>query len=256
MVTTRQKLLIMMGKQSILERVLSTGPVCCNPLDDLSGTAARDASGNGHVGQYRANNAAQSIATWTPFDTTLGFSVPYFDGSVSKRVVDMLPAGNTFYNMCDWDEFSVYICLKVSGAAIWTDATARYSAFYTSANGVGGIQRVYMADRPTDNNTLYCRQYFNGTGTNAVNLTTTSTGWLQCLWTASRSANQAKFWCNGQQVGATQAVGDDWTATDLNLAVLGAANIAGSSGTWSGYLALHTVWNKVLSTAERNKVFF
>jgi len=224
---------------SLLGRILATEPICCLPLNETSGTVAADVTGNGRNGQYSAD-----VSGWTPYDTGLDLSAPYFDGT---RTVNLLPGGTDFANCADWDECSILLCARAANLAMWTDGQVRQPLMLGSANGPGGLNR-HTVTKPGDN-TFRSTCYFNGSKSESTHYTST-TDWMVMVLTISQAASEWKCWINQTQIGATDAIADTWTEANLTLAVIGAYTLAPVQP-WLGWLACFALWDHSLTDAER-----
>lgn len=219
-------------------RVLALNPIQYLKLDEASGSAASDASGNGRNGAY----SNVTLAAYTP--PMLG-NAPSFDGLLSY--VNTYSA--SLAGALSFDEFTLMIWFKVN--AILTDGLRHTMAMVTR-----DVNTQIWVRKEVSNNRLRFSRVAGG-GTKVVTLDGFSNTGDVCL-TFSGSivgggllgAGELKAYLNGVQVGTTQtglaAAAGSGLSSILN-------NIGASSQvpteSWKGNLYHYAYFNQPVSNA-------
>lgn len=195
--------------------------------DNYEGTAARDGAFTGvTLGQVGIGD---------------GRTCPLFDGA--NDYCDVYSVG--LRDVFDGGEGAMMAWAKVSGAGVWSDATARRVFILR----VDPNNRIYFG-RATDANTLEFRYEAAGTDEYASVGGQSSTDWMQLAVTWSALADEVKYYLNGAQVGSTKTLLGIWAGLiNSNNCVLGAGS-ATPSAVWDGYAAHGAVWKKPLTAAQ------
>lgn len=217
-------------------RVLATSPLRYNKLNEASGTAIVDSSGNGYTGMYTGVELANADSPFLPD------KAPLWDGTNDYGNLYSAAFASAF-NM---DEFTILYWLKVSAAGVWTDSTVRYlGRFVRDANNQLNFNRAAA------NNRVTLTRIGNAT-TKTITLNgLSSTDWFSLAISCSvaggglLSAGDLRAYINGVEVGTAQTGNVASTGTGLNSTqtILGALNTT-PSNVWSGYFAQHTIWNR------------
>jgi hypothetical protein len=205
------------------------------PLNELSGSAAYDVSGN-------LLNGAHSGVSLANADGPKGGMAPLYDGVNDYTSINAAAAA---FNGA---EGSLLIFARVSGAGVWADATIRWLARIA----VDDNNRVEIY-KHSDANRLFWRHSGGGTST-TVNITSHSpTAWTHYGMTWSLAANEMKAYLNGAQYGATQGGVGAWAGTPgASLTRVGMGN---GTGYYSGWLAHALLLNRPATGAEIGQVY-
>lgn len=190
------------------------------PMDETSGTAIADVSGNALHG---ANNNATLGGALSIF----GKPAPVFDAS---KDIDLFSAGLAAV----WPKTDGFISLwaKAPTYSFWSDGQIRY---------------VFLAQGPNTNDRVFLRktatiwqlvQFYVANATiDDYNLYRNSTGWFHYLVSWSDNGDVVNWYFNGAKVGTHATVGT-WTAA-LNVFRIG-------SGNGSNYWSLGSVSNVIV----------
>lgn len=210
------------------------------PMNEMSGTAARDLSALGNNGTYDTVSLANTASPGG-----IGGFAPLFDGSDS--VVDVYSAGlNTAF---DPTKVTLAIWAKVSAAGVWTDSTVRYLV-QIGADANNAV-RIYKAGA---NNTLYVDYKAGGTAKTGGAGSHSPTGWTHYGITADVAGDAVKAYINGVQVGSTLTGLGTWSgALSSSLCVIG-ASATNSNNPYSGWLSHPLLLNKVATSDEMLKL--
>lgn len=214
-----------------LRAVLDLAPLGFWPLGEASGTTAYDRSGNAHDGTY----TGASLGEPGLFNKTC----PLFDGA--NDYANLLSAGLT--SAFNGGEATIAVWLKVYDSSVWTDGVNRYALIF----GVD-LSTNYILLRKGATANLVSGYYVAGSVTKFINMTTSSTGWLQVAITASASADQVKCYLNGAQAGSTLTGLGTWSGS-IARAVIGAASVT-PGNVFNGWLQYAMLWDRALTPGE------
>jgi hypothetical protein len=220
-------------QQAYINKVVALSPIAYWPLDDTSGSTARDASGNGRTGTY-------SNVTLNAVGPVSGGAAASFNGSTSFVNVYSASLAAAFNGA----EGSLMVWGIVSAAGVWTNgAEGRLVTLSADASN-----RVLISKSATDNTLTF--QYSAGGVAKTVNHTFSSTAYFYAALTWSKSNDRARCYVAGAQVGATQtSLGTFAGSLAATLSVIGAQNTT-PTGVFSGTEAHVAVWSRELSAAE------
>lgn len=187
------------------------------PLDEPSGAVANDRSGNAHHGAYAGT-------------VTLG-AAPISGGTAA---ITLAATGNvnlfgaSLVSTWDGNQCTIAGWAKVSAAADWIDAAARYLAdFLADANN-----QIYVR-KATTNNTLQFVRVASSTS-KVLAITFSDTAPFHFAITIDLAGNEMRAYLNGAQVGATlTSIGSYAGTPAAATCVLGASNSTSSLG-WKG----------------------
>jgi hypothetical protein len=217
-------------QQAYINKVVALSPIAYWPLDDASGSTARDASGNGRTGTYS--------------NVTLGATGPVSGGAAAS-----FNGSTSFVNV-----YSASLAAAFNGAEVtlmgWAQATNWVAGVTLFKFGVNGNNDVYIQKNNTSDR--FEGFYVAGATTDATSETggQTSTAWRHAAITVSKAADQMRLYVNGVQVGTTQSTLGTWAGTLANTrCVIGAADTA-LSNPWLGNLAHVAVFTRALSAAD------
>ena len=251
------------GVPPLLNRIKSTTPVFCLPLIDKSGTVATDAVGS-YNGTYQDSGVAEAVSGSPWSDERIAApdgvgTVPFWTGSTTHdQSIDMLPGGTGFESCLDWDDCTLMIYAKVYNAGVWTDGAGRdLYRLTTGASGTAGDDRIPSGSfKDVGNNVVVHRCLFNAENSDANGATYSGTDWFCMVVTIDHTSDEIKYYLNNQQMASTADFNTGVLSTsDLTWALLGASGLDGQNS-WHGYLAYFTGWNRIITAAERAKVFF
>lgn len=210
------------------------------PLWEDSGSIAYDVSGNLRNGSYVGVDLSNAVGPKS------NQRCPYFDGT--SDMVNIYSTG--LRNAFSGAEGSMLIWIKMSAAGVWTDAAYR-SIFMVGANA----STDYILIRKTTNNNQIV---FNRRANNlpiTIIATSNSLDWIQLAMTWSISADTARGFFNGSQVGVDQHTLSTFTGLPVSTAcVLGAVSTAPSQVT-SGWLAHAILLNRAATPSEISKAY-
>ena len=225
--------------QQRIKNLLGSSLVAYWPLDELSGTVARDVSGNGRDGTY----ANVTLGNEGIGD---GKTAASFNGSSSKIAIATTPFKAAFNGLEGY-------CF------VW---------FMTpSAVQIDGVNRVMIQLQADSNNLLqikkansnhtYVVQYKSGGANKQV--TIDASEWsvnpvlVGVAW--SKSGDYVRFYYQGKKVGADLTGVGEWAGVlDANNTFLG-TNYAGSPNTWSGRLAEIIIGNVPITDAQVSNLY-
>ena len=216
------------GAKSYMDKVLGTQPgnlILYHPMNEPSGSVAKDYSAEGNVGAYTGVTLGQpGIGD--------GNTCPFFDGANDFN--HMYSAGlNADFN---GKEGTIACWAKVNAAGIWTDSTARFGiGLYIDGNNF-----VYISRRTTNNNLQFL--YQAGAVYSIENDSGHSeTDWMHLALTFSKSAGttgEVKSYFNGSQVGLTKINLGTWAGNlNANQTNVGCSDNSGPTSVWHGWLA-------------------
>ena len=240
--TTRRWVPVLMGggadPLAYRKKVIATTPIAYWPLDETSGTAATNYGSIGDTANAVYDGVGLVLAdTAGPSGTCLAPKFP----AGTARVNLYSAALNTGINR---QEISLMCWVKVTEAAVWSDATSRRCVSLLGASFIIRIVKTATANRME----LY---YSDGTTADLVNIATSApTGWTQFVITVTKTGDQLIAYINGSQSGATQTgIG---TASGNLVATL---NNVGSydqlyGNPFNGWLADVAIWDRVLTPTE------
>lgn len=225
------------ARGGLFNRIVNTEPanlIGYWPLDETSGTVARDYSGRG-------NNGAHSGVTLGQPGIGDGCTSPLYDGSTSYTNIYSTALAAAFNGA----EGTLLIWAKVANAGVWADNANVYriATLTADANNYVDIQHYTTG-------VLYWESAAGATA-KSVSLASLSTlGWMCIGITGSVSADQLIAYYNGAQTGSTQTGLGTWVgALAAGGCLLGTAN-TGPAYQWSGSLAHCALWSKALTPAQ------
>lgn len=215
-------------------KVIALSPIAYWPMAESSGSVALDASGNGRDGAYTG-------VTLGSTGIGDGRTAAGYDGATSFGNVYSASLAAAFNGA----ELSVAIWGKVSAAGVWTDATSRrlFRLFADSNNYI-------EAYRTTTNGQLEIDYKAGGTVKGILIASGSPTGFFHLAVTVSKVADQAKFYFNGVQSGATGTGLGIFAGALAAASCLIGANTQTPTSVWSGTEAHMAVWATPLSGAQ------
>jgi hypothetical protein len=213
-------------------KVLLLSPLAYWPLNEPAGTTCRDLSGNAYNGTYNANVTRAAGPDGKSSIVLAGNGV---SNVYSAGLAAAIPTG----------EWTVNLWFKVSAAAVWTDATARYGFRL----GCGASNELFFR-RTTTNGQVQWSYTAGGTAkTRNVN-SLTATGWQMITVTISKANDRMLPYINGAVYGTAITGLGTWNGTlTTTEGVIGAYNSSAGNG-WSGYLAHIALWGRELAAGE------
>lgn len=227
------------GKATYALTVLATSPLRYNKLNEGSGSAIVDSSGNGYTGTYTG-------VTWDGTLSPVGEAAPFWDAA--NDYGDLYSAAfGTAFNL---DEGTIMLWIKPS-ATFWTDGLSRL-LFYWDRDG---NNRVYL-DKPASGNRLFAQRRGNVTAKNIDVAGISNSDWFSILFTWSvaggglLAAGESRLYLNGVQIGTTQTgnVASSGTGLNANSVILGAINKT-PSNVHHGYFSQLAVWDRPADAA-------
>lgn len=239
MLNTRKLVLLLTrrGPLPFSTIVRGLGPIQYLPLNDASGLIADDASANNLDGAY----TDVMLGTTGIGD---GDTAATFNGTTSKCNVYSAGLVSAFNPL----EGSILIYGKVSGAGVWTDGTSRRLVnLYADNNNI-----VYIS-KASVNNLIEC--YYRAGGiSKGANIITSTTDWFCVVLTWSKSNDRARVYFNSFQNGSDLTGLGTWAGNLANFSYVGARDT--NSNVWSGDLAHYALYDRELTQAEIDRVFF
>lgn len=220
-------------------RVLATSPLRYNKLNETSGTAIVDSSGNGYTGTYTGVDLANADSPFLPN------KAPFWDGTNDYGNLHSAAFATAF----NYNEFTLMLWFKMNAAGVWTDAANRFLIrLDRDASNTINIRKT------TNNNELAFTRTGGGT-TRSVTLGSQSdTAWVCLALSCSvaggglLAAGELRAYKNGAQVGSTQTGNINATGSGLTstATTLGAATTTPAL-VHHGYLAHAIIWNSPMS---------
>ncbi len=221
------------------DKILALSPIAFWPLDDTSGTVARElvSSLDGvYLNPTGFTLGADGIGDGAP-------SVLFNDAGEDNGNVSTYSSGLS--SVFDGAEGSHGVWTKILNASIWTDGVFRY----TIHNYADGDNRMYLGKMTTSNQ--WRRYYESGNvGKNQTAAVTTSVDWVHWLTTWSEAADEVKTYRDGVQWGVTATSLGVWSAGALHASFQRISTTQGTVGEWKGWLAKGVIFDKPLSAAE------
>lgn len=218
-------------------KVKALNPIAYWPLAEASGSVAFDESGNARNGAYTA--------------VTLG-QPGIGDGRTSALFVPASNSKNNVYSASlagaiNTAEGTIACWFLVSGAGVWTDATQRQVMIFLS-----DASNSIRMHKSSSNNRFTWNYAAGGTSKSLDGTIGPLLGWTHVAMTWSKSADEAKFYLNGAQVGSTlTSLGTFAGPISSIFATVGAGdNTATPGAKWDGSLAHAAIWNTPLSAAQ------
>lgn len=190
------------------------------PLDDASGTTAKDRSAN-------ARDAAYSGTV------TLGAAGPFTDGTAGISVagagaVNLYTAG--LASAVNASEITLQEWFKVSASGDWSDSTARNLL----TCGADGSNTMYVRKQTAANTIVGV--WVGGGATSAVSATLSDTGWHHVAWVVSKSGDYARLFVDGALIGTATGLGT-WSGTPASTLMMLGASSSSRAAPWKGSLA-------------------
>jgi len=170
-------------------------------LSETSGTTIGDASGNGRTGVY------MNTPTLGEAGIGDGLTAALFDQTQSEYG-NVYSAGLS--SAFDGAEGTMAAWIKVSAVGVWTDGAYHYAMNL----GADSNNRIWYSKTSTNN--IFQLGYRAGGTIKATNASFSSTGWFHAAITWSKSADQAKCYLNGAQVGGTMTGLGVWAGSLAN----------------------------------------
>lgn len=209
-----------------------------HPMNEAAGAIAIDKSSQGNDGAYTGVTLGQA-------GIGDGSTCPLFDGTNDFN--EIYSAG--FAADFDGEEGTFAGWMKVSGVGAWTDGSHRRVVnILADANNQLNIYK-------NAGNNIVTWTYKAGGATKTANAAGHSeTGWIHVALTWSKAADEAKYYENGSQVGATLNGLGAWVGAPIdNNTVIGATNVT-PANVWDGWLAHCAIWKTPLSASDILKV--
>ena len=216
------------------QRVLALNPIAYWKLNETSGSAAADSSGNGFGGTY--SGAVPGGTTWVD-----GSPAPSFDGIAD--LVNRYSSG--FASAFDPAHYTQSIWVRLAQAGNWTDATIR---FFTIERADGNNSYAFFKSNTANTITFQIRHggVFKDVSVGSLS----SLSWLHLALTVDDDADEAKAFINGVQVGSPQTGLGTWAGALASAqVVLGAFNTGGANS-HHGSMAHDAVFDYALSPAQ------
>lgn len=201
-------------------------------LNEGSGTTAADSSDNGYDGK---------LIGVTGGEVGIGDGVTCMGFDGTDDLIDVFSSGlaNTF----NGNAGTLMVWVKVRSLETWTDGQLR-RAFYLAANDDNRIivQKSNSADQ-------FAMMYIAGGITSSVAVNQLNdTEWMCWCLTWDATADEAKVYKNGSQIGDTQTGLGTWAGIP-GITVTGAGSLK-PTFVWSGWLAHVALWNTALTAEE------
>lgn len=215
-------------------KVKALGPIAYWPQAEPSGTTIVDESGNGRNGTYVGVTLGQpGIGD--------GRTAAGYDGVTSYGNIYSASLAGAW----NGQELTISTGVRITDAGIWADVLSHRFVYIS----VDANNRVYLEKQGIPGN-LLCAYVAGGT-LKAVSWASGSpTTWLHVAITASKTADQMKFYVNGAQVGTTQTGLGTWVgALASTLCCIGAQNTTPTNA-HKGVAAHTAIFNRALSAAE------
>lgn len=217
-----------------IKRIAPANLVALWPLDERSGAVAYDVSGHGL-------NGAHSNVTLGADGIGDGKTAASYNGTTS--LTNIYSAGlNTAFN---GQAMTLAVWLNFSGA-VWADAT-----FREMVNIQVDVNNFIYIAKPVAADTIQIAYKAGGTAkTGNIALTGNDDVWLPFALTASKSADEVKFYSSGAQAGATQNTLGTWAGSlSSTKCTIGAANTTPALVT-SGLLAVCALFDTALGAGS------
>lgn len=209
-------------------KILSYSPIAYWPMNEASGSVAKDLSGNGLDGAYTGVTLGQP-------GMGDGNRCPYFDGA--SGYLTAFSAG--LAAVVDPDEISIAGWMKANSAAVWADGNSRFP-FYTRANGNNWLALEKQSDAElqwtTRANTVYdtakddCSGFLDQ--------------WYHFVCTRSKTADEVECFIDAVQWGSTASTLGAWAGTidDFFIGCKGHT----PQNFWHGWLAHPAIFDSIL----------
>jgi hypothetical protein len=222
-------------------RVLATSPLRYNKLNEASGTAIVDSSGNGYTGTYSGVTLANTDSPFVPD------KAPFWDGANDYGNL-YSAAFATAFNL---DEFTIMLWSKVNSTAVWSDGATR--RFFTIFRDASNFVRL---GKSSTNGRLDVERTANGTAKNFGITGLSDTNYFSIAVSCSvaggglLAAGEMKAYINGVQAGATSTgnVAGSGSGLSSTNTVLGAANTTPAL-VWHGWQSNLIIWNRPIDAA-------
>lgn len=202
------------------------------PLDDRSGTAAKDRSGN-------ARDAAYS-GTYTLKSPGRGDGAPVLSVAGSGAV-NLYTAG--LAGAWNGDAYTQVVEFAVSGSGDWSDSTARNLITV----GADGSNTAYLR-KQTASNTLAVVRVGSGT-TSSLTYTMSDTALHHAAVVANKAADRFALYIDGAQTGSVTGLGS-WSGTPASTLMMIGASSSSRAAPWKGTLAGGAIHAAALSSIE------
>ena len=217
-------------------KVLDLGPIAYWPLGEATGTVARCLVNSAQNGAY-----ASDVSGWPPA-TGIGDgnTAPTFDGT--HDYVDIFSA--TLQAAFDGDEGTLALWFKVADAAVWTDGEERQSVVM-----LADATNYILLLRPSTNN-VYNYTHRAGAAWKSKNKQPVSpTTWMPVAITWTASADECRYYWDGDQTGLDDTLGEWAGNLDTNRTLIGASH-KNPLRLWRGSLAHVALFDKPLTPAQ------
>ncbi len=222
-------------------RVMATSPLRYNKLNETSGTAIVDSSGNAYTGTYTGVDLANTDSPFLPD------KAPLWDGTNDYGAIYSAAFATAF----SFDEITIMLWAKVSAAAVWTDGVDRY-LFRIRRDA----SNFFSMHRTTTNNTIEMVRAGGATTKTVTAGSQSDTGWVCYAISASiaggglLTAGDMRVYKNGTQLGTTQTGNISGASGVLSSTqtALGAVSTTPAQ-VWSGWQSRLMIWNRPIDAA-------
>lgn len=232
-------MLTLFSDDSYQSRVLAQNPIAYFPVNEGSGTVITDLSGNGF-------NGVSTGFTWDGTTRLKGGYVPLLDGASDFGNIYSAGLGGAF----NFDEFTIIVWAKVSGAGVWSDGASRdLFRIYRDADNSMSLRKspssaVFTATRKGD-----------GTAKSIISGTLSDIDFFCLAFSASidggglLAAGDLRLFKDGVQEGSTITgnIASTGSGLDSTRTLLGAASTA-PSFVWDGWEGQMAIFDRPMDS--------
>lgn len=224
---------------SYADYVLATQPanlIAYWKLDELSGSAAADSSGNGRGATYNGAALGQPVVGHRAVQTC-----PAFDGSASY--VNAYSAG--LASAWSGQQGTIALWLRAASAGVWNDGVTRRIAVFGA-----DISNRILIERSTANNLSFV-YYGGGTQRGIGPGMPATTDWFHVALVWDQSRTRMQCYIDGWLVGSDSTIAAFTGSLASNYAEIGGGGTGvAAANIWSGNIAHVALWNTALKAAE------
>jgi hypothetical protein len=224
------------AKRQYMARVRGLGPIAYFPLDEASGTVARNLGTLGAA----ANGTYTGVTLGQP-GIGDGRTCPSFDGTNDYVNIHSAALAAAFNGAA----FTVAGWCRVSSIGVLSDGTNRYVV-----SSYGGAADEWNIRRYATIPNIFIARCKAGATDKSVSITIADANWHHLAMTHDKANDAFKAYLDGAQVGATQTGLGVWGGTlGVTSTCVGAYNTSAASP-WSGTLAHVALFTRPLSPAQ------
>lgn len=220
-----------------LDRVLATQTanlIACWTLGDTSGTTAVNAQGVSTRDAAYTNGVTLNASTFTD-----GTPAPSFDGT--NDLLNLYSSDlNSVFN---FNEGGLMLFMKIDPTLLASSTLAVLAGLSDNA-----INNGLRPQKAASANSFIFRRKVGGTNED-INVTISSSGWVNLIYNWSHSANKAEAFLNGVSQGSTTCGNITGASLDSAHTLLAASTVS-AQNPFKGSLKYVTLWSAPLSSAS------